>query len=424
MKHFLLFLAALLSLQAVEKDDFAYQRVITMPATQGVVKLELPLTLYSHFNTNNLQDLAVFDANNQAMPHMIKARHISQQRVQKISLPFSRVKTIKEKKETALNINYQGKELTLIENNSINDEDYILDASQMKEGIDYLQISSNDSEYMLMTDITCSHDLSHWNGLSSGQMLANITMQENAIIKDRLTLNSSACNYLKIHTQHPLNINTIMAYKAQMLFHQPDPEPLLITKVDNGLEFSVSKQITLKELHFVLPQKEQLYKLKLFSKNATASAWSFVKTITIYSLQNGALNNLKTPLFTHAGYYRLEAAENSYLPQELQLSFSYDPQELYFIAQGTPPYTLTYGSIKTALPSADLGNMIQPDTHFISATLGQERLLNTEANKIEEKPNYTTILVWLSLAVGVMILSFMSYKLIKELKLNQEEHTD
>jgi hypothetical protein len=293
----------------------------------------------------------------------------------------------------------------------------------MKNGIDYLQIRSSDHEYMLQADIACSSDLNHWREVAGELMLANITMQESAITKDRLRLNTGACNYLKLHTQKPLNIETITAVKTQTLHRKPEPQTVQLSKVDNGLEFSVSKQVTLKELQFHLPPKEQLYRLNLFSRNDDAPQWSLVQKITIYSLHNGAISKLYSTLYINADHYRLEPADNSFLPQQLTLSFSYDPVQLYFIAQGTPPYSLVYGSIKTTPPSADLRSMIKLNTSFVQATLNEEKVLNSAANKIKKETNYTAILVWLSLAIGVIILGVMSYKLVGELKLNQKSDT-
>ncbi|MBU0631866.1 DUF3999 domain-containing protein [bacterium] len=424
MKLLLSFFITIVALHAIEKNDFAFERMIEMPSKEGIVKIDLPLVIYNHLNTSNFLDIAIFDADNKTMPHAIEQLDTKKQKIQILTLPFSHVKTIKEKKNTTLNINYQGKKLTLIENSKISDEDYILDASKMKNGIDYIQIKSNDHEYMLLTDIACSNDLSHWKEISNSQMLANITMQDSNITKNRLELNINPCSYLKIHTQKPLNIEMVTAVKAQILILKPTPRSIQFIYIGNGIEFDSSKQLTLNTLQFLLPPKEQFYKLNLFCKNGDEKQWTFIKKITIYTLHNGTINNLQTTLFTNADHYRIEPANDSYLPKDFSLSFSYDPAQLYFIAQGKPPYSLVYGSIKTALPNADLHSMIQLNTDFITATLNEEKVLNSSANKIEKKVNYTSILVWVSLVITLMILGFMSYKLIYELKLNQKENND
>lgn len=419
MRIFLLLLITVIALQAIEKNDFAYERDIKTSSQQGLVKIKIPLELYKHLNTRSMLDIVVFDTKNNIMPHSIEKLDLSQQSVQTESLPFSRVKRIKQSKETIFGISYQGKKLTFNESNKVSDEDYIVDTSKMEDGIDYLQIKSPDSEYMIQTDLACSEDLSYWQEIARTQMLANITMQNSNIIKNTLKLNGRTCKYLKIHTQKPLNVKSIIATKVKTFTQKPSSQPLKFNKVNNGIEFKLSKQITIKGLQFVLPHKEQLYKLNLFRKNDGDTEWSFLKQITIYTLQNGAISSLESSFRANADNYRIEPAKNSYLPEELKLSFIYDTAELYFIAQGTPPYSLAYGSTKSSVSSTNLNNMVKLNKNFISATLGDEKILNINANKIEKKTNYTTVLVWVSLALGIIILSYMSYKLIGELRIKK-----
>ncbi|WP_428737963.1 DUF3999 family protein [Sulfurimonas sp.] len=415
MKIFLALCITIISLEAIEKNDFVYERAINTNATQGFVKVQIPVTLYDHLSSSSMNDLAIIDADNKVMPYSIEKITLTKQDTQKHNLPFSLFKTIKEQKNNSLDIKYQGTSINFSENKQINDEDYIVDASIMKDGIDYLQIKSADSEYMLQTTVACSDDLLHWYTITNSQMLANITMQESKILKERLNLFTHSCKYLKIHTQKPLNFNYILAVKTKKVFSEPDPVQLEFHKVNKGIEFTIPKQLPIQNLQFILPKKEQLYKLKLYAKDDNQNTWLYIDHMTIYTLQNGKLSQLESSLVTNLRHFRLEATDNSYLPEELQLAFKYHPTELYFLAQGKAPYTLVYDSIKQRIPQTSLKTMRQDNTAAL-ATLGEEKVLNIDAKKIEKEPDYTAILVWISLTVGILILGFMSYRLVKELK--------
>ena len=414
MRLFITLFIGFISLNALEKNDFAYERTLLTSAKTGIIKTELPKILYYHIHNQDLSDLAVFDADGKVMPHILKHLDTSEQHVQREEIPFAHVKTLREHKGEALDINYLDKKFTLIVNSKVSDEDYILDLSKMQRGVDYIQVASSDSDYILNTELACSDDLSHWRALSTSQVLANMTMQNSHIVKTRLNINSSSCSYLKIHTQKPLTITGVKAINTHTVLQPTAPKTVEFQLLNKAIEFEFPKHLKLQNLIFKLLDNEQLYKLDVFSKNSEDEEWHLLKHITVYTLKNGELTNLSTPLSSYASHYRIEAAEGSYLPERVELYVSYDPTYLYFLAQGTAPYTLSYGSLKRVDQNTALMKLFDIKSEISDAILDKETIVNIDANKAVVQRDNRAILVWLSLIVGVLLLGFMSYKLFTE----------
>ena len=421
MKAIIVLLCAFMTVHALEKNDFAFERIVeNKSASQhGVIRIDLPLSVYGHVNGKALLDIAVFDAHGNRMPHMLKHLNATSQTTQRQSISFARIKTLKEQQNSSVLVSYRGKEITFSENTLLDDEDYILDTSMMKDGVDYLVINSSDREYMMSAESACSNDLSHWRSISHAQTLANITMAKGNIVKKRLNVNITHCNYIKVHTQKPLGIESITAVKTVSSATKLKSQILDFRKVDTAIEFNMPQFLTLQGLQFGLSKQKQIYAFNIFTKNSSTQKWLFLKRINIVSSKTQQESTLEARLNTNAKFYRMVAASGSYMPQELQLSFTYNPIQLYFLAQGKTPYSLVYGSLKSVKSSASLKKMLLQKSVYTTATLKEEKVLNSSATIVLKKRDYKAILVWLSLLLGVSLLGFMSYKLLVELKSNK-----
>jgi len=408
----LLVLSVLISnLIAVEKNDFTYKRDIITTQKEGLISVKLPLEVYAKLTFKELSDLGVYDALDQLMPHTLLVKHPSQLKIQEKVIPFASYKSLKTSPAHNIKLVFEGKNINLNAINTFEEKDYILDTSGMTTGIDTLLIKSKNLKNMVHVDTFCSNDLATWRLIKSNEILAKLSMQESPILKERLYLNSKPCHYLKLKIDKPLNIDHISAYKASQQLTKPEPQKLILQHHNNGIEFNLTKNITLNTLYFALPNKEQFYKLILLSKNTKNAPWHPIKTMSIYSLKKGKVTALSLALKTQANYYRIQAQENSYLPKQLELSFDYDNAELYFLAQGTAPYTLVYDSLQKV---SQVDILALNDTNSSTAQLSREKSLNPNAKVVITPTNYKAIFTWIALILGVILLAFMTFTLIKD----------
>ena len=413
MKKVALALALTLTLFGLEKDEFAYESSIITTQESGLITFDIPLSIYDKVQSSDLSDNAIFDASGHPMPQHIQSTIKSDTTLISTSLPFSYLPQKSQKLGEQVEVTVNNKKVKITTQEQSQNSSYIIDSSAMDKGIDYLIITSDDARYMVSVTITGSHDLKRWKYLARDERLAKLSMQETQIIKNRINIHTHATPYLLIQSEKKFNISKITAYKQQRHDLVNTPQPLTYTHTQDTINFELPNFVHLESLFFNLPNAEQMYRLKVTVKNSVDAKPRVVARGDIYTLQNGTIKKDTLSVNSYGRYYTVEAINNSYLPQKFSLEYTYEHKILQFLAQGNPPYSVVYGSHKAYVSNSDL-SAFSANTKA-KVTLGQTKPLNLSAITTDNTPEEEgTLLVWLALLVGVLLLSFMSYKLIKE----------
>jgi hypothetical protein len=95
------------------------------------------------------------------------------------------------------------------------------------------------------------------------------------------------------------------------------------------------------------------------------------------------------------------------------------PQELVFVARGSAPFLLAYGSAlanRSAYPIETVVPGWRSDSEIaaITARTGAQQALG-DAGVLKQKPNYKTFTLWGSLVFGVLVLAWMAWRLTREM---------
>jgi hypothetical protein len=94
------------------------------------------------------------------------------------------------------------------------------------------------------------------------------------------------------------------------------------------------------------------------------------------------------------------------------------PHDVVFLARGSGPFTLAYGSSK-ASPTTALG-AIPPTVTIVNTEFTPPEPLGGDARLQPAPPARTfwtkSAILWTVLAIGVGLLAFMAYRLSRELK--------
>ncbi len=416
MKKICIYLLASVTLFAIEKHDFAYESAIHTTQEQGLISFELPLSVYNGVTSYGLKDIAVFDALGHPMPQRIEHLISRNTKLNSKSLPFTRLQQSTQKSSDILEVVINNKSVKLTTQEPLQKSSYIIDSSAMKDGIDYLMIGSDAAAYMVGVDVLKSSDLKSWRLLAHDERLAKLSMQKSEVLKERIDLNTTAIPYLLIESTEPFVISSVIAYKHQTTYQEDPREELSYRREDNAITFELPLFIYLKSLFFTLPVSDQMYQLKITAQKKKDTKVAVVAQDDIYSIETGKIRKEEIAVQSHAKYYRIEALNNSYLPQTLSLHYTRDRKKLTFLAQGVAPYTLRYGSLNTKVANSDL-SAFRASAKGVSVSIGEAILQNSEALYAKKKSNDgSTFLVWLGLFIGVGLLSFMSYRLIIERK--------
>ena len=415
MKKILTYLALSTCLLAIEKSDFAYESAINTKQESGLIRFEIPVDVYKGVNSYALSDVAVFDALGNPMPQSIKrVISSSEHHVTSEHLPFTLLEATSQKSSDEVEVIINNKSVKITKQEPLEKTSYIVDSSSMKKGIDYLIIRSNTSRYMVGVNIAKSHDLKHWQGLAYDERLAKLSLQNSEILKERINLKTEAAQYLLIESAKPFTISSVTAYKHEIDYQEDVQTKIAYMREGDAITFELPFFVYVKSLFFTLPKADQMYRLQITSQKERDGKVSVVAQGNIYSMEEGKVRKDELVVGSFGKYYRIEALNNSYLPQELSLHYTRERSVMRFLAQGVAPYSLVYGSVKATVSNSDLSIFAPSDKH-VSVTIATAKLKNPEALRVNEKTNNASaLLVWLTLFIGVGLLSFMSYKLIKE----------
>ena len=127
-------------------------------------------------------------------------------------------------------------------------------------------------------------------------------------------------------------------------------------------------------------------------------------------------------------YWNVETTkEGGWKPNRApRLKVGWHPHELFFVAQGSAPYTLAYGSARVGPADAPVAELLASlnqnarETQVRAATLGESRTLGG-ADALKPAPTplpWKQIVLWAVLIVAVAALALVASRLFTDTKRN------
>jgi hypothetical protein len=182
-------------------------------------------------------------------------------------------------------------------------------------------------------------------------------------------------------------------------------------------------------LRLELPSPNTYVKARLFSADAAEGPWQQEYQGPLFRLKmtGEELSGPEISLYPRqARFYRLQVlAEGGGLGRGRPvLRLSTIPLQLFFVARGKPPFWLAYGRAAATPPSAftaeELQNLIPPASRerlwAEPATLGPRIILagETALHPMPPPLPWKKWLLWAALLLGVLLLAWMSYRLLRQ----------
>ena len=442
---------------AITPSDFAYGYKLQMQGNNSIYSLTLPEEIYHGLTRSDRGDLRIFNGQGMVVPHYIKrAEQLTEVATPDASLPvfplYTEIATavagdghnahiVTNEKGAIIDINY-GKGVAT-ETRKI--YGYILDSSQLPLAPNVLRINWRDApeDFVINVQVDGSDDLSHWRSLVSRATLSNLHYAQHALIQQTIDLPLQKQKYLRLSWSgdKPLPLTGVMAqfpsnYQAQ----ERKWSTFTVTAFDESRDndqgdnnryyyFDTHSVLPVDRVNIELPQRNTLVRVTLQSSASDKGPWLSRYQGLLYNLQFEG-NSIKAPdrqlsVTTHR-YWRLRILDKEgQLGGMPQLRLGWIPEQLYFTAQGEPPFTLAYGSAKVkaaATPLAQLLNVddIQKHPQLIKvAQLGSRITLGNPSTALTSpKPpaDWKRLVLWGVLIVGVAALAFMALRLYKQME--------
>jgi hypothetical protein len=427
-------------------NDYSRGLTIDAPGSLPMIELPLPDAVYHGATHADLGDVRVFNAEGAAVPHgFCDARATSEPQTGKALLPVFPLSPSQQTTLTGAHINVRtatGTQVQVQEPGGAatpprGPEVHIIDARGVMDHIRAVEFTweSPDGASEVRVSIEASEDLDRWTTIVPASTLLQVTSDGRVLRRSRIALPERSYSYLRVERSDngpPLRLE-MAAADTVAVAEEIEPQWFtanVVTSNDSRvLLFDTERVAPVQYARILLPQENSSFRAKFSSRSNEKAPWVERWSGEIYLIATNGQRRRGPPAHftaTTDRYWRVEVpvdtTETAWPPLEL----GYRPLTLRFLAQGTPPYTLAFGSRRaSSVPRlgceqlvGDLGvkdreNLVaQANPPGPVRTLGGEEALQP----VPEKTPVRQIVLWTVLIAGVGLLVAMAMSLLRRLK--------
>ncbi len=422
------------SVYATTLQDFAYAIPIHVEKNKDLHQFFIPAAVYQHVMHANLADMRIFNANGNVVPFQIE-----QQELRENSLK-QKIEFLPVYADTA---NISDVSLTLIKQtsssrtNATNEElqGYLIPVEIFKDKVMHtveLQWEKDNHTWLLDVEIKQSDDLKHWTNASlQCATLVNLNYKDRVLLKNTLPVEKVNKKYVFVkwcgNVPKEFRIKNIyinFIEKSQDALQWMTLFPLAAVE-KNTLKYDSKGYFPIAKLNLNFADQYGALTVRFFSKDRQQSKWSYIISGFFYHI--GVQDKMITSNPVHISrntnsLWRMEIAKKKRIkPPYPELMLGWLPAKIIFSAQEESSFILAFGSNSKEIETESVGleNFVKKtemDSAFISqARLGQIYTLSGEKALIK-KNDWLNSLLWFFLAIAVLFVFFVVYKIKSELR--------
>ncbi len=429
-----------------ELKDYAWQSTVTA-SDDDLQRIDLTVDILKGMSNAQAADIAVFDANGQALPAMLRKK-TSQTKAAQIDLSFHQFNreyvtgtagklTIDQQQVDSENnqvsrLEYE-QQLAVKENRS----DYIIELTdqQMQQGISDIELewTHQPATDFLKLTIQVANDLDHWKTIQSEKNLFN----EQGRKGEWVTLTQLPTQYRYIRLTPHKEISEFNLIRATGKYVTTTEAPDLIYQTDSALKedakhagyyhFQQPFKVDAKGMILVLPPGYFISGSLYGSNNGFDKKVLITSNLKQHNMSNISYNEpFNISQYQYSDWWLKTDTE---LSVPVKLSFTYPAYEFYFINNQQGPFTLAWGNYEVKRFTDNLTSLLQSqgkEGYANASTVGYAKAVAagyqeiqtasgiTRQNKAPVMP-WKTWLLWAVLLIGILITGRMAYTLFRDM---------
>ncbi|MEO8409042.1 MAG: DUF3999 family protein [Propionivibrio sp.] len=445
--------------------DYAYALPLQVSGQQGVVAYTLPLSIYLKARTAGLDDLRVFDAKGVAQPFAVH-RPSPEPPAHRDSLPAtvfpvhgSRQSTGNDAIDVDIRTRSDGSVVSVqtragkaASGGEAALTGLILDfgataGDTVAPRIEALRFAApkGQSNYNAEVWLEASNDLKHWDTIGAAELgwLANEGGQ--TLTNDRLEFSAQRFRYARLSWKRgtPIEFAAITAETVPRQEREPQRETLWLKpqagREAGDLVYPVGVALPVEQISLNFSEANIVYPLTLGEyverptrRGGTVTEWVFQPRTraTFYQITQGGQTRRSGPLnigSVHQAEWVLRP-QNPQAGAQPELGLSWQPATLVFLAGGTPPHTLSFGSAD-AKPAArpldevapgfsadELQNLEQAKAGEMRTVAGGGGAADSDALLAVLSARTRSYILWGVLLLGVALLAGLAWRLLRQMK--------
>lgn len=435
-------LPALTHAAAPTLDDYSQGITITAPTGQPLVEIELPMPVYQTITDSSLSDVRVFNAEGMPVPHAFcAAQETTPPTVEMRPLSIFQLREAPKVSASGAQIEVQtsaGTQVRVQQSESGAATEsvpsvHILDARNIDLEVRAIEIdwSSPDGASEARVRIQASEDLDRWNNVVAASTLLQVEGDGQRLGRRRIELPQRRYAYLRVERADGGAPLIIQSASAEAIVPGTAIEPTwfmaqLVSSQDDGLTFDAGRMAPVQFARLRLPQQNSSVRFDLSSRIDDNATWRERWRGESYSIVTEQEVRASPPArfeSTTDRQWRVRLPSDA--DRNVRLELGYRPARLRFLAQGSSPYTLAYGS-RRAEPASPasceglLSDVAAADLAWLVAQgqVGAIRNLGGEIalTPLPQKTPVRLIVLWAVLVAGAAGLVAMALSLLRRLK--------
>jgi hypothetical protein len=446
-------------------EEFALRLPLEVSGDNGVVQLQLPLSVYQHSRSPELADLRVYNGAGQLLPYALyrpgERRHTqSRESATRLFPIYTDAQSSGGSTELQLELRTgpDGAVVSVSSTGAVAAKGeqlaaliIDLDASAEGEVLEALRFELPDTaaNYRARLAIARSRDLKHWDGIANGSLdWIHSADASEQLVSDDIAVPPGEGRYLKLRwiEGEPLQFGAVHArWRSSTITPDPTLEIELEGrpgKIEGDYAYTTSPAIVASSLGLVLPEPNTVLPVSIgFYRDIgqRSPRWWLQARVesTFYRLnQNGSERRSgRIRIAPMSGEEWILRPHNS-APIAPKLVLEWQPQTLVFTAQGQD-FQLAVGAAPEAYrrwtggpsamaqvaPGFSASEIEQLEHARLGAPMGATEALeaaSADDTATADPARLRRYLLWGVLGFGVLVLGFMSWRLFGQLKAGEQ----
>lgn len=430
--------------------DFAYGVKIDVPKGTPIAALSLPAQVYKNTYRADLGDVRVFNAAGEPVPHMLRyartqAAEAAWQPLAFFPLPED-IKSEADGYRVYVRTGPNGAVVRVdpapesVPVESI--RSFLVDVSRFRRDLVQLRLvwPPGEKNLMAMFRVATSDDLVNWKTISRQAAISDARYGGHRLLSDTIPLRAKTRRYLRLQQTDSGPAVPVLRIEGQV---QPEGRAPIrafmqlagraVPDKSGVFEYQTSGAFPIDRINLVFDQANSMAQATVSSRNDSQADWKRRFKGLFYRIDVDHTSLTSSPQSVAISMdrnwqLRVDASGSTIGSAVPRLEIDYRPHDLYFIARGSGPYTLAYGSTQveplkvnvSALFDGinrqrghELARWVRPQRDQI--TLGGPQRLSPLPKPLPMR----RIVLWSILVAGVLIVAFMAIRLARRMNVKE-----
>jgi len=437
-----------LSLADLTVNDFAYGIRIDVPAGTAVAAMSLPEQVYASACRRDLGDIRVFNASGEPVPHMIRYAQ-----TQSAEAPWRSLVFFPLPEEVApeaggyrvfVRTGPDGAVVQVDPRPAIAIDEYarsfLIDLSLVNRSLAQLRLEWQPGETTLMAAfaVDASDDLVAWTTIQKRAAISDIRHGGRRLISNTITLDRGTKRYLRLRQLNAgpavplIRIDGRFQPEGRIpirVFLKIDGQP--VPESPGVFEYRSTGAFPVDRVNLIFDQANSMAEAMLESRSDDPKAiWARRFKGLFYRIDADNPPLISSPQVVPISMDRrwrltVDASDSTIGSAVPRLEIGYRPHDLFFIARGSGPFTLAFGSavaeplkVNVSALFEGIGRHRENGLERWVAPQGA-RLVLGGPQRLSPPPKplpMRRIMLWSILLAGVLVVAVMAWRLARRLK--------